>query len=70
MAIVRGLAVMFDRDPTRCCAVEIAMEQGDDVLEARDIQGCDHLPVTTWLGAGLCGDHAAQMQVGGGWSNN
>jgi hypothetical protein len=70
MAIVRGLAVLFDRGSTRCCAVEIAIEQGGNVLEARDVQGCDHLPVTTWLGAGLCEDHRRHLQVKGGWSNN
>jgi hypothetical protein len=70
MAIVRGLIVMFEGGPDCCCAVECAMEEGGDVLEARAIQGCDHPPVTTWFGAGLCEDHRRRLQVKGGWSNN
>jgi hypothetical protein len=64
MAIVRGLAVMFEGDPGRCCAVELAMEEDGNVLEARAVQACDRPPVMVWLGlAGLCADHAAQMQL-------
>jgi hypothetical protein len=52
MAIVRGLAVIFDGGPERCWAVEIAVEEGGDPLEAR---------------AGPCADHAARIQVRRGW---
>ena len=66
MAIVRGLAVMFDAGPEQCGAVECVMEEGADVLQARAIKGCDHPPVMVWLGlVGLCADHRDQMQLDG-----
>lgn len=61
---------MFDGGPDECAALEIAMEEGSDVLQSRVIQRCDKAPVTTWLGAGLCEDHRKRLQVKGGWSNN
>jgi hypothetical protein len=70
MAVVRGLAVMFDRGPDEWAAIEIAMEEGSDVLQSRVSQRCHKPPVTKWLGAGLCEDHRQRLQVKGGWSNN
>jgi hypothetical protein len=65
VAIVRGIAVLFDGGSECCCAVEVAMEEGTDPLQARTVQACDHPPVTTWLGAGLCADHRDQLRVNG-----
>ena len=62
MAIVRGLAVMFDAGPDQCGAVECAVEEDGDVLQARAVQGCDHPPALVWLGkVGLCEAHVLQM---------
>jgi hypothetical protein len=70
MAIVRGLAVNFDAGSDHCCVIEIAVEQGGDVVESRVIQQCDKPVVATWFGAGLCSDHQRQLQGERGWSMN
>ena len=41
MAIVRGIAVMFDAGPHVCGAIEIAMEEDESLLAARILAGCD-----------------------------
>ena len=62
MAIVRGLAVMFDAGPSRCGAVEVALEDSADVVEARCLNGCDQPPALIWLGqVGLCEAHVLQL---------
>lgn len=62
MAIVRGIAVMFDAGPDQCGAVEIAMEEGSNVLDARALAGCPERPALVWLGqVGLCEDHILRM---------
>jgi hypothetical protein len=62
VAIVRGIAVVFDAGPGQCGAVEIAMEEGADVLKARALAGCDQRPAMVWLGqVGLCEDHVLRM---------
>jgi hypothetical protein len=70
VAIVRGIAVMFDAGPDQCGAVEIAMEEGTDVLKARALAGCDRPPAMVWLGqVGLCEDHVLRMWPELGRSN-
>jgi hypothetical protein len=70
MAVVRGVAVMFDAGPDQCGAVEIAMEESGDVMRARCLQGCDRPPVMVWLGqVGLCEDHVLGMWPELGVSN-
>jgi hypothetical protein len=70
MAIVRGIAVMFDAGPDQCGAVEVAMEEGGDVLAARCLKGCDQPPAFVWLGqVGLCEDHVLRMWPELGVSN-
>jgi hypothetical protein len=62
VAIVRGIAVMFDAGTDRCGAVEIAMEDVGDVLATRALAGCDQPPAMVWLGqVGLCEDHILRM---------
>jgi hypothetical protein len=62
VAIVRGIAVMFDAGTEQCGAVEIAMEDGGNVLGARALAGCDQPPAMVWLGqVGLCEDHVLRM---------
>jgi hypothetical protein len=70
VAIVRGIAVMFDAGPYQCGAVEIAIEEGTDVLKARDLAGCDRPPAMVWLGqVGLCEGHILRMWPELGRSN-
>ena len=70
MAIVRGIAVMFDAGTDQCGAVEIAMENGGDLLVARALAGCDQPPAMVWLGqVGLCEDHILRMWPELGVSN-
>jgi hypothetical protein len=62
VAIVRGIAVMFDAGPNQCGAVEVAMEEGTDVLEARCLHGCNQPSAMVWLGqVGLCEEHVLRM---------
>ena len=62
VAIVRGIAVMFDAGPDQCGAVEIAIEEGTEVLKARALAGCDRPPAMVWLGqVGLCEGHILRM---------
>jgi hypothetical protein len=62
VAIVRGIAVMFDAGPDQCGAVEIAMEEDGNLLAARALAGCDRPPALVWLGqVGLCEDHVLRM---------
>jgi len=62
MAIVRGIAVMFDAGPHVCGAVEIAMEEDESLLAARILAGCDQPPARVWLGkVGLCETHILRM---------
>jgi hypothetical protein len=62
MAIVRGIAVMFDAGQHVCGAVDIAMEEDESVLAARALAGCDQPPALTWLGkVGLCEAHVLRM---------
>jgi hypothetical protein len=62
MAIVRGIAIMLDAGLGQCGAVEIAMEEGSDVLDARALAGCNQPPALVWLGqVGLCEDHVLRM---------
>jgi len=70
VAIVRGIAVVFDAGPDQCGAVEIAMEENTDVLKARALAGCTQPPALVWLGqVGLCEDHILRMWPEVGWSN-
>jgi len=70
VAIVRGIAVTFDAGPDQCGAVECAVEEGTNVLEARAVQGCDHPVALVWLGkVGLCEDHVLQLWPELGVSN-
>jgi hypothetical protein len=70
VAIVRGIAVMFDAGPDQCGAVEIAMEDRGDTLEYRHLAGCDRPPTLVWLGqVGLCEDHVLRMWPELGVSN-
>jgi hypothetical protein len=70
VAIVRGIAVMFDAGPDQCGAVEIAMEEDTGVLKARALAGCNQPPAMVWLGqVGLCEDHILRMWPEVGWSN-
>ena len=53
---------MFDAGTDQCGAVEIAMEDGGDVLAARALAGCDQPPAMVWLGqVGLCENHILRM---------
>jgi hypothetical protein len=62
MAIVRGIAVMFDAGPHVCGAVEIAMEEDESVLAARVLASCAEPPLHVWLGkVGLCEQHVLRM---------
>jgi hypothetical protein len=62
VAIVRGIAVVFDAGPDEGGAVEIAMEENTDVLKARALAGCNQPPALVWLGqVGLCEDHVLRM---------
>jgi NADH:ubiquinone oxidoreductase subunit E len=70
VAIVRGIAVMFDAGPDQCGAVEVAMDGDGDVLGVRCLQDCDQPPVLVWLGqVGLCEDHVLRMWPELGESN-
>jgi hypothetical protein len=70
VAIVRGIAVVFDAGPDECGAVEIAMEENTDVLKARALAGCNQPPAVVWLGqVGLCEDHILRMWPELGRSN-
>jgi hypothetical protein len=70
VAIVRGIAVVFDAGPDECGAVEIAMEENTDVLKARALAGCNQPPALVWLGqVGLCEDHILRMWPELGRSN-
>jgi hypothetical protein len=70
MAIVRGIAVVFDAGPEQCGAVEIAMENGGDMLAVRALAGCNQPPTMVWLSqVGLCEDHVLRMWPELGVSN-
>jgi hypothetical protein len=70
VAIVRGIAVVFDAGPDECGAVEIAMEENTDVLKARALAGCSQRPALVWLGeVGLCENHILRMWPELGRSN-
>lgn len=62
MAIVRRIVVVFTAGPDQCGAVEVAMEEGGDMLAARALAGCGRPPAVVWLGlVGLCEDHILRM---------
>ena len=62
MAIVRGIAVMFDAGPDQCGAVEVATEDQGEVVTVRYLAACDRPPHLVWLGqVGMCEDHVLRM---------
>jgi hypothetical protein len=67
MAVVRGVLVVAPLGADQCTAVEIAMEQGSDLDDARCIQGCPREPVAAWNGGGICRSHLDQLEQEGGW---
>jgi hypothetical protein len=70
MAVVRGIAVMFDAGRDQCGAVEVAVEDQGDVVAVRDLAGCNRPPHLVWLGqVGLCEDHVLRMWPELGVSN-
>jgi hypothetical protein len=65
MAIVRGLAVVFDVGPAQCGAADVSVEDGAGVTEVRYVGRpipCPQPVAVVWFNrVGLCNDHCLQL---------
>jgi hypothetical protein len=69
MAVLRSLLIFPNAGIQQCAAVDIVMEEGTDVDDARVIHGCPNPPAGVVKGSnsGICPDHIRQLDREGAW---